>query len=253
MRKYIDNFLVYGGGVLAILAFCRIDIQTVSDWLSLMSARTAFAIIGIAMFAVGVYLKWREKKVTPRNIRWKVRDWLDAFQIQVGRLEIPSSHFAWRATLPSTLEVWLVRTHNLDRYLTVVASVGTQAQSQAFSALTSIQKSEFWRNLFVEISRSRIIATRNPNDPNTFGRLTIEKLLPITNKLSEAVLMNAIREVDFDAYMLYWTVEFLLDATVAPPLIASGTDTPPASAGPTGPTGPAMPLLPTSGTEGPQQ
>ena len=162
-------------------------------------------------------------------------------QIQAGPLQIPDTYFVWGATLRSGLQIWAERTHALPSYLSIVASIGTATQAQIFNALDSDQKNGFWRNLFIEMSRSRISVTRNPNDANVFGTLTIEKLLPITNDLSEAMFIEAVREADFDAHTLYWTVEFLLGATVAAAIPASQTQTPPASAGPTGPTGPTLP------------
>lgn len=227
--------------IVGVLPFFKIDVGTISDLFDAMSGKAWFLTFSLLILAIGLFLKWRERKVTPRNVRAKVRGWLDAFQILAAPLPIPNTYFVWRATLHSRLEVWVGRTHALPGYITIVASVGTQAQSQAFNALAPNKKNEFWRNLFVEISRSRIAITRNPNDPDRFGTLTIEKLLPITHDLSESMLIETLREIDFDAYMLFWTVEFLLDTTVAPPLLTSQTETPPASAGPTGPTGPTQP------------
>jgi len=196
-------------------------------------------------------MKISEKRVTRGNIRGKVRDWLDTFQIQAGPLQIPGTYFTFGAMLRSTLQIWVGRSHALPGYLSLVASIGTAKQAQIFNALTSDQKNEFWRKLFIETPRSRISVTRNTNDPNTFGTLTIEKLLPITNDLSESMFIEAVRAIDLDAHTLYWTLELLLDVTVTPltpPISDLQSLTPPAPAGPTGPAGPMLPS-PTQNTE----
>src|SRR5205823_6371769 len=105
MRKYFENVLVYGSAIVGFITFFKNDFPPLWQKAYDISGRSILLIICIVAFVIGLIMKVSEKRITLQNIRWKVRDWLDAFQIQVGRLEIPSSHFAWRATLSSGLEV----------------------------------------------------------------------------------------------------------------------------------------------------
>src|SRR5438128_6283666 len=80
-------------------------------------------IVGVALIIHGFYRRATRDRVTLKNVREKVRGWLDAFQILAAPLPIPDTYFVWRATLHSRLEVWVGRTHALTGYLTIVASV----------------------------------------------------------------------------------------------------------------------------------
>jgi hypothetical protein len=233
--KFAIVTLIGGGIVTAAIAITH-GLQL---WQQIVLASIFGVLFAIAVVATYAATRQRvipEEVVSPENVHQNIRDWLDAFRFQVGRLDLNWCHFGWSVTLPNTLRIWLLRTRIHDQYITLMTSVGTEAQRVAFNGLTPAQRLDFWRTLFLETSRSRITVTRNPNDVNTFGRLTIERLLPITNDLNESAVIEAVRDIDFSAYMVHQTVEFLLiGSSAAPPLPSSQTETPPASATPPSP------------------
>lgn len=188
-------------------------------------------ILGIGLIIHGFYRKALRGHVTIGNIESKIREWLDAFELTSSRITPPDSHFGWQVNLTSGVIVWILRTTRRDKYITFVATVPiTQENRLAFEGLTLPDKSEFWRGFFFEACRSRIVVTRQPNDPAVLGQLFIEYMLPITSDLNEATVIESVRRMDFSFNIVFNVIGYLLRSTVAVSIPPPETQTPPTSA-----------------------
>jgi hypothetical protein len=230
MASKFSNLLTWLGAigtVFGILAAFRIDIPEIFGRLAKMNGLTVFLTISVLALLLGLVMKWEEKKVTPGNIKGKLRDWLDAFQLPAQRITPAHAHFGWQVTLATRLNVWLLRTEAHDRYITLLSSISPpQNQLDVFNQLNDAAREQFWRTLILETSRSKIYF--RPRVQNNIQQLLIERMVPITPELSEADVMQALREMDFSAAFLFNLIGLFLEVPVAPP---SPTDTemPPAS------------------------
>jgi hypothetical protein len=238
MSHWKPKLLAAGGFLLAIinwLAFFGIDAKTLRDQMTAHYFFLIFAVVCSGICFSGIYYWWRNSRTTPQNIQSRLREWLERFQLSTRRITPEQTHFGWEVVLPSTLLVWLLRTHQHERYLTVIATVTPpQAQTAAFSQLSPDDKTAFWRALFLEASRSRFNFTRWSHE--NIERFTIENRLPITRDFSESDIIEALREMDFAASFLYNTILFWLSEqslapqpAVTPQQQTRDTQTPPVS------------------------
>lgn len=224
------NIVSFLGAVctaLGLLPFFGIDGNWIWNQLTSMNGAKLFLVVSVLVLLTGLYLKWREKRVTPKNIQFKVRDWCDAFRLRVGMLDRPGTYFGWEITLSSGVIVWVLRTHAHDRYLTFATNATPEDQRAIFSKLDEDRQADFWRGLILETTRSRIEISRPPN--NQFGIL-VHEFVPITPDLSEADVILTIRRMDFDTCFVRNAVVALLSVTqqLSPPI--TETETPPPSA-----------------------
>src|SRR6266498_983037 len=81
MRKYLDNLLIYGGGILGVITFFKNDFPAFWEQLANMSGRTVLLALSIIAIVVGLIMRWQDHRVTPRNIKSKIRKWLDDFNV----------------------------------------------------------------------------------------------------------------------------------------------------------------------------
>jgi len=228
-----------------ILTVVTTGIVTVGIWIThglQWWQQLILAVLFLALFAIAIIsayaATWSSSSdgvITPENVQEKIREWLDTFELQVGRISPPNCHFGWQVTLRNGVIMWLLRTTGRERYITFLATVAaTEGQIIAFNNFLPEDRLRFWRDLYFETSRSKITALRNPNNTNVLSRFTVEYLLPITSDLSEATVIQTVRDLDFSVYIVRNALDYLLPT--AAPIAALGpapeTGTPPASANP---------------------
>lgn len=234
----LDNFLTCGGAVLAAFAFFRIDAIAISDSLSAMSGLTALLIVGLVICAVGLFLKWREKKVTPRNVRQKIRQWLDTFNLEHGKFDYEPWYFTFKVTF-SNQPIFVGRPRTLaGRYIEIqLRTNGVMPDHRkAFDAMSQSEKSQFYGQLALETAKSRISFNANPE----LSDIIINKHFPITNNLTESDIINGLTQVYQSGVIIWNTIALRLSES---PILKQLSLTPNAE-GPSGTVGAStQPLL----------
>ena len=230
VRK-LDNILTYGGALLAVFAFVGIDFRSVYNWLGAMNGRTAFVIVGIALFAIGIILKWQERKVSLRNVQRKISEWLKTSNFAFREIdEWHAWHFGFQITEPGIrMYVARVRGRGRERYITLIGEITPfSAQGKAvYDKLEGDEKGNFIRKIVLQAAISKISFTYN-FDKNT---VTITKRVSITSKLSESDLLEAINDVNMSATIIWNTIVLELNqqGDVTPPLPNPDTEASPPS------------------------
>src|SRR5438093_2037604 len=195
-----ESYVVVGTiGTLVGLVAITAMLTTGRRWFAAISL-----IVGISFIIHGFYRRARRDQVTIRNIESKIRDWLESFGYFSSPIKLQNCHFGRQVNLPSGVILWLVRTTAHPSYITIVNTVPTTPEHKSlFNVLSPQDRGEFWREFYFETCRSKIAVVRNPNYANILDRFTIENLLPITSDLSEAAIIQAMREMDFQFNVVF--------------------------------------------------
>lgn len=91
-----DRFLFWLGTIASLIAipcFFRIDAITIWNWTADMSGRAVFLALSLLILATGLFLRWRAQRVTPKNIQFKIREWLDTFNLAHRLHDFEPWHF----------------------------------------------------------------------------------------------------------------------------------------------------------------
>jgi len=233
----LDTIFTWGGGtasLLGILACFRID--GISFWNALgdMNGRTVFLTGSLLILAVGLFLKWRETKVTPRNVQHKIRQWLDTFNLSHRVHNFAPWHFTLVVTF-NDLPMFIGRPKILaGRYILIQARIRgvIEENMSAFERLSQSERSQFYRELALETARARI--SFNWED---LTNITINRYIPITDRLSESEVIETLNDIYLSAVVIWNTTALRLSESprlTQPPLAPAPT----LPSGPTGPTGP---------------
>ena len=222
MRKYIDNFLIYGSAIVGFAAFFKIDAQSVSSEVSAMSARTIVLILSGLAFVTGLILKWMEKNVTTRNVEGKIRKWLDNFKILHGVYDYEPWHFTLAVTFfNQRMFIGRPRTQS-GRYIVIqLRTTGVMPEHRkAFDAMSKSEKSEFYGQLALETARARISFTAN----DQLSDISINKSLPITSKLTESDIIDGLSQVYQSGVVIWNTIALRLSESPVLKQLSPATD-----------------------------
>jgi hypothetical protein len=244
VRKYLDNLLIYGGAILGFITFFKNDFPDFWNQLSNMSGRAMLLTISTIAVLIGLVLKWREKKVTPRNVQQKIRQWLDAFNLEHGIFNYPQWYFTFVVTFHGQ-RIFVGRPRLLyGRYITIeLRTTGVLEEHRAaFDALSQSERAQFYGQLAVETARARISFNANQE----LSDISIYKQLPITDDLTESKFIDGLTQIYQSGVIIWNTIALRLSEI---PVLRQVSLTPGAE-GPSGPTGPTQPL-PTHGTAAP--
>jgi len=166
----------------------------------------------LSAVAIGLYQRLKRPKVTTENIESKVREWVDAFGWSTKKISDDSFYFGFEIRLKNNFPLALVRPRDHAQYLTLLATVAVDPeQKQIWEQLSPADQNTFRRELSLELAKAKI--GNIANLPNT---ITIEKLMPITETLTEASLVNAIQEVQFAMVLVGTTVTLGLERRKKP-------------------------------------
>src|ERR1700682_4547443 len=196
------------GTAFGILSSFRIDVISTWETLGNMSGRAVFLIIAVVLLASGLFLKWRETKVTPRNVQHKIRQWLDTFKIQHGVYDFEPWHFTITLRFYN-LPMYIGRPKTLaGRYIVLQARIiGVLPEDRAaFEALSTEEMSEFYSHLALETARARISFNAN----HDLSDVTINKQIPITNRLSESDIIESLNDIYLSAVVIWNTTALRL-------------------------------------------
>src|SRR5205085_10904227 len=106
-----------------------------------------------AFAGYGLFRTFKPSGITRRNIKNKLRDWLEAYGLNSHQITPtpPECHFGREVILPSQVAIWIVRTNQHDRYLTLSINATPHTdQRNSFNALSATDRMDFCRGLFFE-------------------------------------------------------------------------------------------------------
>ncbi|HJP95275.1 MAG TPA: DUF2299 family protein [Pyrinomonadaceae bacterium] len=129
---------------------------------------------------------------TRKHVEANVREWLDAFRFSVKREQNENAHFEFIATpeMGGSLVIGNYK-HQLDRYIIVHGRVAlSDTDKRMFDGLSREEQTALAGSLSIYLSRSR---ASFKIDLNT-NEINIQRRVPITNELTEHVLVTAIED-----------------------------------------------------------
>jgi hypothetical protein len=208
MSPRLSNFFIFIGGIASvaiILGFFGVDAGSFRKAVPDMSTHFIWLIaliVSLSTVGVGLYQRLKHPRVTTKNVESKVREWVDSFGWSTKKVSDPSWYFGFEIRLKNDIPLALVRLKEYGQYLTLAAKVETgPIHKPLFEKLSKADQEEFSRELRLELARAKIgSGVKLPNE------VTIEKLIPITDSLTEASLIDAIQEVQFAVVLVSVTI-----------------------------------------------
>jgi hypothetical protein len=163
-----------------------------------MIAMGAFALLSWAAVGTWIYIRHISANVTPSNIEEHLRPWLDQFHFSVAKEEDPSAYFRLEVQLPDKAGLTIERIKGRDQYLTLGAYASlTPELVDRFNKLNKNDQEKIGSALALDI----ILAGRFQCDENLPRPMLVVKQIPITNELTENVLLTSIQDI-YDGLVL---------------------------------------------------
>ena len=209
MRK-LENWLTYGGAILALFTFFNIDFSSVYRWTGGLSGRSALALVGATLFVIGLVLKLRERKVRIGNVQRKIDRWLRASNFAFREnLEWPSWYFGFQITEPG-VRTWVARVKGRGRenYILLTAPIipFSKIGKEVYDKLTPEKQDKLFKKLMFQTAMSKTNATYDLGK-NT---ATINRRLPISPNLTESDFLSAVNDIWFSAQIIWNTINLEL-------------------------------------------
>lgn len=176
---------------------------------------STMAVYGLVVFCCVLFIfnrlwppSWKEK-VTDDNIELKIRQWLDAFNVNSGRVNDDSTIFNYAATKEGTPPITIAREKEHPSYITVGTKLGLGKEDQGvYDKLSDQEKTELRMLLGAELSKTRIGMVPDPS--SGLWPITIITRIPISPNLYEADFYRGIDQVDFGFILANNTIEIFL-------------------------------------------
>ena len=165
------------------------------------------ALYGLGGFALIVFLgvaserllTQPQERITAENIEGHVKAWFDNFHFAVRSEPNEQAYFRRVATLPNGNKVIATRLKDLARYLTLQTILTPGKEEQAlWDKLSPPRFGQVVLQMTIEAARSKTIFTSRTRP----FVMVLEKRIPITNDLTEAVLIQHIDELDCTVVLL---------------------------------------------------
>lgn len=225
----VDKIFVWAGGIGSLLAIPSLfgtDWYSVWAALDRMSGSTILFILSLAAIAIGLILKYRSSKITPRNVRHKIDAWLHTFGLFHREQDFAPWHFTYVVNFRG-VAVYIGRPKRLSgRYLSIQARVNPPSDDQlaVLNGLNPQQRREFYTALTLEIAKARIQINGRDVD-----NISLDRLVPITNQLSESEVLESLSEIQMSVVVIQNTLTLWLSpnpnlAQLSP---TEATETPP--------------------------
>lgn len=153
---------------------------------------------GIAGFFSSIHQEEPLKaSLRSENLQATVRGWLDSFGIATQPIDDPDAIFAMRVTLANDLHAEILQPKKLDRYIVLRSAVTLGPEDRAmYDKLSQTDKDKVGLALQIEMARAKIGFQLDLMTPNLPVQLILERRIPITNDLTEAVLMQNIDDMN---------------------------------------------------------
>lgn len=201
VTNWIADLLILGGGIL--IAILKVK---GSRWLMPLAYGLAgSALIGVILFTIMGLAELRSReRVTVDNVATKVRSWIDNFQLSVRTNPLPEAYFRYEVTMRNGNVVVVARPKERDRYIVIAGRLVSDAPTiETLSHLSVDQRQELLADMIAEMARSKVTFSNMQVPPQN---IVLEHRLPISDSLTEAVLLGAIDDMDSAMALIQATV-----------------------------------------------
>jgi hypothetical protein len=219
----MENLCIILGGIasaLFILGFFGFD----RAWLQMKAQgmKTRFIVlslllgVSLSVLGTGLYLKLSRSEITPENVESHVKEWLETFRLTTQKISDPEHlYFGWKITFDDGTAVGLIRSKELNRYLTLeVELVPAPEHKTLFEKLSKEEQHFFLEKLTLEIAKAKVHADMR----DSLNSIKIIRLIPITKNLTESMLLDEIDSFYLDEkFVDSWLVMALEHPNTTPP------------------------------------
>lgn len=234
-----EKLVTFGSVLLALitwLAFFGIDARTLRDQ---MTAHYLFLILAILFTAAAGWgwHSWRKAyRITPENIRAKIREWLDLFNYSYAVFEHEPWHWTFHLNIPNSPPIFVGRSkrHGDSLQFTTHFAPMTSQQRLKFNAMSSEDSEKFARQLNLETAKAKVSFWVHGD----LQSVSIEKSIPITSSIVSTNMVEGISEIFFSATIITNTIALYLGGKpeITEPKQLSRSSNPSTEGLPTGPT-----------------
>lgn len=150
--------------------------------------------------------------LTVENVESHVKQWLETFNYGIRKLPLDPNnvHFGYIATNQQNRKIIISRRREFEHYLIVQANVLIGDEHRKRMEGLSPQESEaFQRRLILDLTRLRLGFSTNLGGPLT--TITLEKRIPITDYLTEALFIQTLDDLDTAELFVLLDVPIQLD------------------------------------------
>lgn len=220
--------------VIAYLQFAGIgDVRTLWQQMTAHYWFLVAALVSTGLFALSIRYWWQSTRTTTKNVKAKVRTWLDAFNLTHNKVEWDSWIFGFDYRPPQGAFVYIARTKARPESLMLVGRIigVLPAQQKAYDALTKEKRIELDCQLLLEMGRAKIAFYTKPE----LKGVEIIKWIPITSELTLDTFMEALNEIYFASNIVWNTISLWLGIGPVEPTLPSSS-TPDKEASPPKPT-----------------
>jgi hypothetical protein len=148
---------------------------------------------GLAFCGAGFY-RTIPKATNPNTVESRVRSWLGSFRLNVQDAPSEDAYFRIIVSKENGNKITVARLKERDRYIVLQGTIAPSEQDRAVLGKLSHDEAEQLRDeLVAEMARARISHT---GILLPFGNVTLEKRIPITDELTEDVLIGQIDDLD---------------------------------------------------------
>lgn len=205
MSPKLSNSIIVIGGIASaviILGFFGVTADSLRKELPEMTAHfwwlSFWLIVSLSAVAFGLYQKLKRPKVTIKNVESKVREWSDSFGFGITKISsTPQFHFGIKLLVQNVVSVSVFRTLQHPQYLTmIVRMVLTPEQLPLYEKLEQVNQDDLVRELRLELARAKIGGVVNLPES-----VIIERLVPITDSLTESAFLDEIQDMQFSVIL----------------------------------------------------
>jgi len=167
--------------------------------------------VSAVCLGIGLYRIAIPARITPDTVEEKVKLWLDNFGVTTQKISSETSevYFLTRVSYNDSTSIFVSRSKGLPRYLTLAARVTLAPEHKALlDKLSKEDRERFYVHLRLEMSRAGIRGT-STQDPTL--DITIIRLIPITDELTEATLIDRVDAIHRDELIVIDTIALELE------------------------------------------
>lgn len=145
-----------------------------------------------------------EEPTTLDNLESRIKQWLDNFSFEVKRASIPDAHFRYLITTDSQVTIILGRLRNeLSSYILLRIEVSpNDAEKAQIAKFSPEERAIAMVKTKIELNRARIGYS---GFTSLDGGFAITKRIPISEKLSEDDLIEALAEIEAAYHLVFLT------------------------------------------------
>jgi hypothetical protein len=162
--------------------------------------------MALALYAFGVHHAFmvdQAAQTTVDNVHDRVRSWLDNFGLTVQNGPADDRLFRYVVTMKNGDQIDISRPKERDRYLVIATSLrASEEEKQLLSKLSEDQSARLQADMTTKAAEAHLAFT---NMTVPFDNVYLEKRVPITSSLTEAVFIGSVDEMDAGLVILRTT------------------------------------------------